>query len=308
MTAGGTVFVSLVCLCDSDPDKELARMAAELAQRHPLHEIVTVTREPAPRPTLANVHSLELAPPADDRIRLAAALDHALGDVIVIADPLRDSPHAVAQAVALVSSGVPAVYEVRGRRGAARRWVHDVTRRTFARVVGLPVPDVEGVRACNREVLGDLLGNPDRDRLLEAFPAVTGHRWERMPAEADRDPEHRPLRWHVSALLAASARPLRLAYSVALLGAALNLAYSAYVVAINVIRGNTVEGWTSMSLQLAGMFFLISIILAVLAEYIFQVVKRGRDRPLYRIRRDATSPSLPARDRLNVEHSGGERR
>ena len=303
----GSVFVSLVCVCDGDPDRELALMSAALHRAFPLHEIVVSVREPSPPPTLANVHVLELAPPADDRVRLAAGLDHALGDVIVLADPARDDPHAVVQAAALVASGSPAVYEVRGGRHGPRRWVHNVTRKAFSQVAGLDVPEVAGVRACNREVLSNVLGNPDRDRLLEAFPAVTGHPWEGMPgAPAATPAPRRPLRWHASALLAASARPLRLAYGAALLGAALNLAYSAYVVVINIVRGHTVEGWTSLSLQLAGMFFLISVILAGLAEYIFQVVKRGRERPLYRIRSDAVSPALPARDRLNVEHTPGD--
>ncbi len=300
------LFVSLVAVCDEDPDRELAAMSAALQERYPMHELVVAVRsEPLGPPHLLGLHVLSLAPPADDRVRLAAALDRCLGDIIVIVDPARDDPQAMLQAAALVSAGEEAVYEVPTRTdGGLGRWARREPGSRISRAAGISAPPVVGVRACNREVLMGLLAHPDRDRLLAAFPAVSGHGWQALPT-ANASPKGRnPIRWQLAALLAGSAAPLRWASALGVLAAVMNLIYSAYVVIINLVQG-TVEGWTSLSLQMAGMFLLLSIVLALIAEYVYQLVKRGRERPLYRVRTDATSPSLPSLERLNVEDPAG---
>jgi len=299
-------FVSLVAVCDKDPDIELAAMSTALQERYPMHELVVTVRSEAPGPPrLPSLHVLSLAPPADDRVRLAAALDRCLGDIIVIVDPARDDPQAMLQAAALVGTGEEAVYEVPTRaEGGLRRWARHEPASRISRAVGVSAPPVAGVRACNREVLLGLLAHPDRDRLLAAFPAVTGHGWRALPTASASAEGRSPLRWRLAALLAGSAAPLRWASALGVIAAVMNLIYSAYVVVINVVQG-TVEGWTSLSLQMAGMFLLLSIVLALIAEYVYQLVKRGRERPLYRVRTDATSPSLPSLERLNVEDPAG---
>lgn len=299
------VFVSVVCICERDPDTELRSIAARMADHFPVHELVAAVRDDGSlkTPRLPNLHVLQLAPPADDRLRLAAALDRCLGDVVVIIDPSRDDPSAVVEAATLVIGGAESVYQMHSPRGAVRRWIGETARSAILRGAGTTILPVEGVRACNREVLSAWLSNPDRDRLVQGFPAITGHSWQRLPSSGAGRPRGR-LRWRVAALMASSASPLRWAAVAGLLAAALNLLYSAYVVTINIVRGTT-EGWTSLSLQMAGMFFLFSMILALLAEYMYQLLKRGRERPLYRVHEESTSPSIPVRERLNVEDSAG---
>ncbi len=302
------VYVSLVCVCDSDPDAELRGMAVALQEHFPLSEIVATVREPLRRtPTLPNLHVLELAPPADDRVRLTAALDRSLGDVVVVADPARDDPRAVVQAARQIVAGAPAVYESWDPQSHVRRWMRQTSSVALQRATGAVVPYLDGVRACNREVLSVWLSHPDRDRLLQGFPGITGYAYDTFPAVAARPRAAHHARWRLAAIMAASATPLRWASAVGLAGAVLNLLYSLYVVVINVVRGETVEGWTSLSLQLAGMFLLFSIILALLAEYLFQLIKRGRERALYRVRDEVTSPSVEMRERLNLEDAAGNR-
>lgn len=306
--ATDNIYVSLVCVCDSDPDAELAPMAAALQEHFSLNEIVATLREPASsQPTLPNLHTIELSPPADDRVRLSAALDRSLGDVVVIVDPKRDDPRAMVQAAQQIAAGAHSVYETRVPGSRVRRWVRRTSNHTLERTTGAVVPYVDGVRACDREVLSVWLSHPDRDRLLQGFPGVTGYAFDAFPGRPAEPRTAHHARWRLAAIMAASASPLRWASAAGIAGALLNLLYSVYVVVINLIRGETVEGWTSLSLQLAGMFLLLSVILALLAEYLFQLVKRGRERPLYRVRAEATSPSIPARERLNLEDAAGNR-
>ncbi|MEP7217225.1 MAG: hypothetical protein ABI782_13320, partial [Anaerolineaceae bacterium] len=67
-----------------------------------------------------------------------------------------------------------------------------------------------------------------------------------------------------------------------------------------VVRG-AVEGWTSMSLQISVMFFLLSIVIAIMAEFMYHAHQTGSERPLYGVVFESTSSVLGVRDRLNVE-------
>jgi hypothetical protein len=79
---------------------------------------------------------------------------------------------------------------------------------------------------------------------------------------------------------------------VGLLGALLNLAYAGYVVVIYLSRNAVAEGWTTLSLQISGMFFLVCLILAVMSEYVGAILGEVRSRPLYFIADESNSSVL----------------
>jgi hypothetical protein len=55
---------------------------------------------------------------------------------------------------------------------------------------------------------------------------------------------------------------------------------------------NVASGWTTTSLQLSGMFFLVCSILTVMSEYLGTVLQEVRSRPLYFIADESTSSVL----------------
>ena len=61
------------------------------------------------------------------------------------------------------------------------------------------------------------------------------------------------------------------------------------------------KGWTTLSLQQSGMFFLISLVLFVLTEYLIQTIQLSTQGPAYFVVRESTSALLTHRHRLNVE-------
>ncbi len=61
---------------------------------------------------------------------------------------------------------------------------------------------------------------------------------------------------------------MRMVTSLSLFGAVANVLYSIYVVGISLFKVDVEPGWVSLSLQQSGMFFLISLVLLVLGEYI----------------------------------------
>ena len=56
-----------------------------------------------------------------------------------------------------------------------------------------------------------------------------------------------------------------------------------------------------MSLQMSFMFFMLSVVIAIMAEFTFQSNETANERPIYRVAFEATSSVLAARDMLNVD-------
>lgn len=120
--------------------------------------------------------------------------------------------------------------------------------------------------------------NPQNDRSLrggaiEAFETVTGY----------------------------STHPLRVVSWVGVVASLLNLVYACYVLIINVVESPVTKGWTTTSLQLSGMFFLLFLAVAVIAEYIGRILSEQRNDQKYVIDDEFTSTvSIADFDRKNV--------
>ena len=74
----------------------------------------------------------------------------------------------------------------------------------------------------------------------------------------------------------------------------LNLLYAMYVLAILLFKQQVQPGWVTLSLQGAGMFFLICLILAMLCEYTGRILEETRDRPLYHVLEERNSSLMIA--------------
>ena len=102
-------------------------------------------------------------------------------------------------------------------------------------------------------------------------------------------------------LVSTTQAPMRLVTTLSLFGAAANLIYSVYVVAVGILKTDVAPGWVSMSLQQSGMFFLISLVLLVLGEYILHMASLSNEGPLYHVGQEFTSARMTRREKLNIE-------
>jgi hypothetical protein len=100
-------------------------------------------------------------------------------------------------------------------------------------------------------------------------------------------------------LFSASSSPLRLISVVALVAAFLNLVYSIYVLTVSATQ-EVERGWTSMSLQISGMFFLISLVLSLISEFlIFMYRAIGSDEPTF-VKNEIVSRQVGLAGKLNI--------
>lgn len=102
-------------------------------------------------------------------------------------------------------------------------------------------------------------------------------------------------------LVSTTQAPMRLVTTLCLFGASANLIYSVFVVFIWILKSDVAPGWVSMSLQQSGMFFLISLVLLVLGEYILHMASVSNEGPRYHVGQEFTSARMTRREKLNIE-------
>ena len=95
--------------------------------------------------------------------------------------------------------------------------------------------------------------------------------------------------------------PLRLANLFCALGALAAVLSSVYVIVVYLFKDDVMPGWTTVSLLLSAMFFLFSIVLWLLSEYMVMLLDDGARRPQYEIAEEFCSTVQTHRDQLNVE-------
>jgi hypothetical protein len=308
-------FLSVVVIAEGaaeEIERDLAALDAALGTRYPVHEIVLVLSGSRARlawaraltERQANLQVLGLVKPVRDEVAFTAGLDGALGDVVVTARLGVDAPEDVVRCAAMVGDETAVVVGVDTTAPTGRRLALRLSRALASRSMGDEIASVSlGLRAYSRAALDAWLPRRDRDRVLRMLPSISGYPTTVMEYRPGLRSMTRPsssLRQVLRSVFYASARPLRVAVAIALLASLVNMLYALYVVGVGLFHG-AVAGWTSMSLQMSLMFFLLSVVIAIMAEFMFQSNETANERPIYRVAFEATSSVLDARDMLNVE-------
>jgi hypothetical protein len=294
-------------------ESDLAALDAALAGAYPVHEIVLVLQACRGRQVWArslaerqaNLQVLGLLHECTDEVAFTAGLDGALGDVVVTARMGVDGPEDIVRCATMVNDETGVVVGVDTSAAGGRRLALGLSR-ALARY-GMRDEDIAsvslGLRAYSRQALDAWLPRRDRDRVLRLLPSLSGYPATVLHYAAGaraRGKSTTSFRQVLRSIFYASARPLRLAVGISVTASLVNLLYALYVVAVGLFRG-AVAGWTSMSLQSSAMFFLLCVVIAIMAEFMYQSNETANERPAYRVAFEATSAVQDARDMLNVE-------
>lgn len=98
-----------------------------------------------------------------------------------------------------------------------------------------------------------------------------------------------------------SSHPLRVVTYFGLIAGMLNVLYAVYVLVIRVANDSVAAGWSTLSLQSSLMFFILFLILALLAEYIGKILNETQQEPPYHIMQELSSTvSIADETRRNV--------
>ena len=205
---------------------------------------------------------------AGHQAAISAGLVAARGDQVVTIDAdLQDPPEVIAQMLAVArAEGVDVVYGVRSDR-------------TF--------------RMMSRATVDAINALPDHNRVLRfivpalGFPSATvDYKREERAAGSSKYPFFKMLRLSLDAVTGFSTSPLRAATMAGGIGAIFAVLLIAYTL-IAQARGNTVAGWTTTVIIVAGVGAVQLICLGIMGEYIGRMYEHMQGRPTYFVAYDS---------------------
>jgi hypothetical protein len=163
-------------------------------------------------------------------------------------------------------------------------------------------------RILSKRVINFILQHPQPSVTYRHIPASGG--FTRIYLEYSSEPSSKgvkrldnSIQRGINLIVSTTHAPMRLVTSLSLFGAGANLIYSMYVVAIGIFKSDVAPGWISLSLQQSGMFFLISLVLLVLGEYILHMASLSNEGPKYHIAQEFTSAVLTRKEKLNIDET-----
>jgi hypothetical protein len=235
--------------------------------------------------------------------------EHARGDYVAIFDLEVDSTDALAKMLAKVSVGCEVVFAHNAsqeRLPVGYRLARKAFHRFYALFSGVHLGhQAPPFRLLSKRVVNFILQHPHPSLTYRHLPVTGGFAVARVDYESAFGTKVRPsfsaaFNRGIRLLVSTTRAPLRLVTFLCAFGAMANLSYSVYVVLVAVFKRDVAPGWTSSSLQQSGMFFLLSLVLLVLAEYIMHMAALSGQGPEAFVKTELTSTHIRAQRKLNV--------
>jgi len=261
---------------------------------------------------LANLQVYVLTKEVSEDIAYWIGIENSLGDFAVVIDPLNDDIGFLRQMLEESSKGAEVVFASNTkklRQGFAYNSASAFFNKVYQKFTGIDLNlDAPPYRLISRRVINYILQHPRPWVSYRHLPASGGFTKANLtyaaePLETKRKKFIQSLDRGSQLLVSTTNAPMRLVTYLCLTGAFSNIIYSLYVVGISFFKSDVAPGWVSTSLQLSGMFFLISLVLLVLSEYLLQITSVRNEGPLYHVKQEFTSDMITYREKLNVEDS-----
>jgi glycosyltransferase involved in cell wall biosynthesis len=260
---------------------------------------------------LPNVRALRLSRRYSHEVAIAAALDHCVGDYVVVMDSVVHPPELIPAMIERAMSGFDAVLaEPLGRKpGFLQRLIAQPVYRLASRITGFTMqPDESYFRVFSRRLVNSLIRIRSKNRSLSFMNGIVGLRrsviFYQPPALSGKTRQGRLLQQLgvvTGIIVSNSAIPLRFAAFIGFLACVMNLLYLFYIFAVSVIKSRIAEGWLTTSLMNTVMFLLLFLIIAILAEYVARILDESKEQPLYFVESETNSSvSNTNLDRLNI--------
>lgn len=240
-------------------------------------------------------------------------LENALGDFVAVIDPLADDIEFLPEMLDKAVSGADVVFannQQKAPQSLAYRLSYAVFNGLYKRFNGIHLArEAPHYRVLSKRVVNFILQHPQPAMTYRHLPATGGFARVNLNYSAAPKLTHtkrlgESIDRGMRLLVSTTRAPMRLVTSLSLFGAVANLVYSVYVVAVGFLKTDVAPGWISLSLQQSGMFFLISLVLLVLGEYILHMVSLSNEGPLYHVGQEFTSARITRREKLNIEEVG----
>lgn len=226
---------------------------------------------------------------------ITAGLDSAIGDFVVTmspdTDPAEDIPHMVelSRRGKDVVTGIPANRPSRGPLFGPLWWLFNLLARWFI-PVALPSDPNTSFRVLSRQAVNAVTRIDRKRRFIVVLVSEIGYPSATFSYNLISRSGRRPglkllaaIYLGTSIIVHNSNRPLRLVSLVGVIGSFLSTAYALYVVVINLVKNKVMEGWTTLSLQVSGLFLLVFMCFTLISIYMERILEESANRPLYNV-------------------------
>jgi dolichol-phosphate mannosyltransferase len=262
---------------------------------------------------LPNVRVVRLSRSYSAEISLAAALDHCIGDYVVLMDLSQHPPEIIPQLVSAAMDGCDSVTATPAgqRDGLLDRLFCHTAYRLASRLVGFELRSNESTfKVFSRRLVNSIVRIRSKNRYLSYLHASVGLHQSTISYEAATPGSERSgvgntlrrLNTVANILVANTAIPLRFAALLGLLASAANLLYLMYIFVVTLVKSRIAEGWLTISLTNTAMFLLLFMILTILAGYIARILDESKEQPLYFVESETNSTVSTSAQRPNVVH------
>ncbi len=259
---------------------------------------------------LPNLQVYALTKEVDADTAAWVGLENALGDFVAVIDTINDDISFLPVMLDKAVSGADVVFannEQKSAQSLAYSGAYFMFNLLYKWFNGIQLDkEAPQYRVLSKRVINFILQHPQPATTYRYLPATGGFAKVNLSYSASPKITHKKrlgdsIDRGIRMLVSTTRAPMRLVTTLSLFGAAVNLVYSVYVVAVAFLKTDVAAGWVSLSLQQSGMFCLISLVLLVLGEYILNMVSLQNEGPLYHVGQEFTSARMTRREKLNIE-------
>jgi len=272
---------------------------------------VKVLKELSGSDGIPNLQVYALTNEVDKDIAIMLGLENSLGDFALIIDHETDNISIINGILVSLKDEVDVVF-VRNKKNKSCGYLYSISSYIFNSIfrffngINLPV-SIIGCQLLSRKVVNFILQDSHPELAYRYLPVTAG--FSRKDLEYSVQPLTKrkkkklftSIERGIRLLVSTTQLPIRIVTLLSIFGALINLLYSIYVVIIAFVKEDVAEGWVSLSMQNSGMFFIFSIAIFFLSEYVLHMVRLGDKKPSYYIAQEFNSVHMTYREKLNIE-------
>lgn len=318
------IFLSLVCVVRNQAariEQITSDIAEKLAGLSSDYELIIVDNASSDSSVntlkrmtgvagLPNLQVYALTKQVDADTASWVGLENALGDFVAVFDPMVDDIAMLGNMLERAVSGTDVVFaanEQHQPQSLAYGIAFNAFNMLYKYFNGIDLAhEAPQYRVLSKRIVNFILQHPQPALTYRHLPATGGFskavlHYNAQPLSKDARHLGGNVDRGMRLLVSTTRAPMRLVTALSMFGAVANLLYSVYVLCIAFFKAHVAEGWVSLSLQQSGMFFLISLVLLVLGEYILNMASLSNDGPPYHVGQEFTSARMTRREKLNIE-------
>jgi len=322
MRLDDSTLISILVVLENDRDIVdvlVAESLAAVSQRFRYYEVVLVDNASSDGTAdrvqellreKPNLRLVRLSRPYDVETALAAALDHSVGDYVVLLEAQCDPPAMIPALLDAALAGNDVVVGERRKRddeSPLRGWAAHMFYRLASRIWGYSLPaNASNFRVFSRRVVNSIIQIKNKRRYLKYLNALVGFhqtmvpydRMYRRPGGRRQPGLLQSISIALDIVLSNSAVPLRLASLLGLVASFLSLLYFGYVILVALFKAHVIEGWITTNVVTATLFFALFLMVTVLSEYVARLLEEVKDRPLYFVESESSSPVFSYKEEI----------